>query len=361
LKIKKLTLKNYRNYENASIVFDDGLTIITGKNAQGKTNLLESIYFLAIAKSLRVSKEKHLIKETAERATINATILKQIGNVDIKIILDSKTKKTIKINDTPVSRVAELLGNLNAVYFSPDEMKLIKESPENRRRFLDVAISQINKHYFYSLLKYEKILSHRNKLLKQGRTLEDIKPSLEIFTTQLINEGAYIITMRKKFVESLLPFVQKTHLYISDGENLDIKYLTTAGETIEEVKENLDKVFAKGLEKDFLQRTTTNGPHRDDIKITLDGKDIKLFGSQGQQRTATLSLKLAECEILKERSGDYPVLLLDDVLSELDENRRKKLLNFSKKMQTILTCTEFEEKDFKGYTLIKIESGKLLI
>lgn len=359
MKIESLKLISFRNYLDQTIKFKDGLNVIIGKNAQGKTNLLESIYFFCIAKSPRVVKDKELINFEKDSAKIQADILRNYGKVKLEIFFSKQQKKTIKINDTTINRVGDLFGIINAIYFSPDEMKLVKESPENRRRFLDVDISQMNKNYFYNLLKYEKIIDHRNKLLKTSKSLEEIEESLSIFTMQAVDVASKIIFERLKFIEKLKPILEKTHENLTNGgEKIKLEYNGVIGQSIDEIKTKLEKLFEKSKQKDFELRYTSVGPHRDDFKIFVNDIDIRSFGSQGQQRTATLSLKLSELEIFKDETGEYPLLLLDDVLSELDESRQKRLLEYCKKTQVFLTCTAFNEKVDFNFNLIKVKNGE---
>jgi len=360
MKVESLKLVNFRNYINESLKFSDGLNVIVGKNAQGKTNLLESIYFFCIAKSPRINKDKELINFEKENSKIETSIKRDFGKIKVEIFFSKNQKKTIKINETTINRVGDLFGILNAVYFSPDEMKLVKESPDNRRRFLDVDISQMNKNYFYNLLKYEKIIDHRNKLLKTAKSLDEINDSLSIFTSQAVDVASKIIFERLKFIEKLKPILEKTHENLTNGtEKIKLEYSGVVGKDVSDIKQKLEKLFEKNKQKDFELRYTSIGPHRDDFKIFVNNIDVRAFGSQGQQRTATLSLKLAELEIFKDETGEYPLLLLDDVLSELDESRQKKLLEYCKKTQVFLTCTDFKEKIDFDYNLIKVKNGEI--
>lgn len=360
MKVESLKLIGFRNYLNQQLKFSDGLNVIVGKNAQGKTNLLESIYFFCIAKSPRAVKDKELINFEKDSSKIEANVIRNYGKINLEVYFSRFQKKTIKINQTTIKRVGDLFGILNAVYFSPDELKLVKESPENRRRFLDVDISQMNKNYFYNLLKYEKIIDHRNKLLKNAKSLEDVEDSLSIFTMQAVDVASKIIFERLKFIEKLKPILEQTHNNLTNGlEKIKLEYNGVVGKTQDEIKEKLEKLFEKSKEKDFELRYTSVGPHRDDFKIYINGIDVRAYGSQGQQRTATLSLKLSELEIFKEETGEYPLLLLDDVLSELDSSRQTKLLEYCKKTQVFLTCTAFNEKVDFDYNLIKVKGGEV--
>ncbi|MDD4815752.1 MAG: DNA replication/repair protein RecF [Clostridia bacterium] len=358
MKIKNLNLENFRNYSQVNVDFFDGVNIIQGKNAQGKTNLLEAIFFCSIGKSLRVGREKEIIKFNENNAKINIKIEKKYKKSQILIYFSKNNKKSIKIDNISIKKIGELLGEFNAIYFSPDELKLIKESPEDRRRFIDIHISQISKQYFYLLNRYEKILANRNKLLKNNTDTKILKETIEIWNTQLIDIGSKIILYRIDFINKLLPYAKKSHSYLtSNDEILDLEYSGIKGKDLLDIKTKLQKELSNSLNKDIKLGFTNIGPHRDDIKIFVNKIDIKTFGSQGQQRTVALSLKLAELEIMKEETGEMPILLLDDVLSELDKSRKEKLLKFCSKTQTFITGTEFEFNP--NYHYFTINNGNI--
>lgn len=359
MKIKTLSLTNYRNYNKQTFSLCEGLNVFVGKNAQGKTNALEAIYFCAIGKSLRTQKDKDLIGFDKEQGKITLECEKAFGKIVLDVYLSKKEKKTIKINQIPIRRIGELFGEFNAVFFSPDELKLIKDTPEDRRRFMDIDISQTNKAYFYLLTKYEKILANRNKLLKDSRSEAECKQTIALWDTELATVASKIILKRIEFLTTLMPYAQKTHAYLTDSkEELFLEYAGLVAADEQALKQLLMKKLAENFEKDFNLGYTSIGPHRDDIKIKLNNIDVRLFGSQGQQRTCALSLKLAELEIMRLATGEVPVLLLDDVLSELDASRRKKLLTFAKNFQTVLTCTEFDYPELPHKTFL-IENGSL--
>ena len=358
MKIKSLELLSYRNYPNQTINFSGGLNVLHGSNAQGKTNLLESIYFCAIGKSTRVSKEREVILWGKDEAKIKLISQKKYNNSTIEIYFSKKQNKSIKINGISIKKIGELMGEFNAVYFSPDELKLVKECPEDRRRFMDISIAQTSKTYFYLLNRYEKVLANRNKLLKTYTDINNIKDVIGVWNEQLADIGSKIISARIGFLTKLSSYAKLAHNYLtSEKEDLKLSYSGIVKESVEKIKEEILNKLEKNIEKDFSLGYTTIGPHRDDIKIFVNDIDIKTYGSQGQQRTCALSLKLAELEIIKEQTGEYPVLLLDDVLSELDYARRKKLLNFTQKTQTILTCNEFDYDI--PCTKFKIENGEI--
>lgn len=350
--IRSLKLIDYRSYSERIFEFDEKLNILVGKNAQGKTNVIEAIFYAVIGKSFKTAKEKEIIKWGKHRAYICGEFSKKYRDVKIEIFFDENKKKSIKIDDIGIKKIGELLGATNAVFFSPDELKLVKESPEERRRFMNMDISQTNKRYFYLVNRYEKVLANRNKLLKSTKDIEVVKETVEIWDRALSDLAEKIAVERKKFIEELSPYAKLAHQFISGGkEDLEIKYCSSFENGY---AYNMFKTLQKNIEKDFKLGYTTVGVHRDDLDIYLNGVEVKNYGSQGQQRTVALSMKLAELEIIKNRVGEYPILLLDDVFSELDNERRKKLLKFTSKTQTIITCTDFNENiDSKVIEIVK--------
>ncbi len=315
--IEKVKLNGYRNYDGANVAFSPALNVIRGANAVGKTNLIESVYFAGLGKSPRLSQDKDLIMWGKDQSYIAIDVVKKYRKHTLEFHLDSKGKKRIAIDKIPLLKMSELIGFINIVYFSPDEIRLIKESPQERRRFMDISLTQQKKTYLYALSRYNKILLQRNKLLKTMRDITALKSTLPVWDIQLAKEGAIVISERYAFVEKLKKIAARKH------------FLLTLG------KETLEMEYETGVENASL------GPHRDDLKLIVDGIDIRKFGSQGQQRTTALSLKLAEIEGFRNETGENPVLLLDDVLSELDETRQKQLLKATEGIQTMLTCTEF--------------------
>lgn len=358
MKIKQLKIKDFRNYESLKIEFDDKVNVFIGKNAQGKTNLLESIFYCCIGKSFKSCKDKDLINWNKESAHIKIDCEKKYRNIEVEVNLNKQQKKSIKINNLPIKRIGELIGEINIVFFSPQELRLVRESPEERRKFMDIDISQNNKRYFYQLSRYEKILANRNKLLKMSQTIEVVKETIEIWDRALVTAAKFIAFERQKFVEQIIPYAQKAHSYISSGkENLSLVYKSGCGVSLDEnFEKNLTKVLKKNLEKDFKLGYTSVGVHRDDIDIFLNETEVKSFGSQGQQRTVALSLKLAELENMYNINGEYPILLLDDVFSELDLDRQNRLLKFVGRTQTFITCTD--EKQIEG-KLYRIKDGRI--
>lgn len=342
--IESVQLKKFRSYDQKTVEFKEGLNIIVGENASGKTNLLESIYCCGIGKSPRTNKYKDMVKWGEGIAYIKVTLRKHKTTHTIEFSIDSQEKKRISIDGIPLVKLGEIIGLLNIVFFSPDEMKLIKESPQERRRFADISLSQQNKKYFYSLSKYNNILSQRNKLLKEHRDVKSLPEMLYGWDVQLAEYGAYIIAKRYEFVEKIQVFAKKIHSEITDEkEDLELEYESNVerGET-DKMKEIFFQKLRANLEKDMNLLYTSFGSHRDDIAIKINGIDVRKYGSQGQQRTVALSLKLAEIYLFESEVGEKPVLLLDDVLSELDASRRQKLMELSSGLQTIITCTDFD-------------------
>lgn len=361
MKINSIKLNNYRNYTEEKVYFSPSLNVLLGKNAQGKTNLLEAIYYCAVAKSPRTTKESELVKWNCDSANILLDYETKAGNKKIEIMLKRRGKKIVKVNRVNILKIADLVGAVKCVYFSPDELKLVKDAPQDRRKFLDTDISQLSKNYFYMLLKYNKILESRNKLLKETLDTNTLEQTLPIWTMQLANVGAKIISWRIKFLEKLKVYAKNSHAYLtSSQENLELEYQGIVGESEQEIESKLLKEYELSKPKDIKLGYTTVGPHRDDIAMLVDGVDIRTFGSQGQHRTVALSLKLAELEIFKDECGEYPILLLDDVLSELDKERQSRLLEKTREIQTILTTTNVNEYLLDNATIIRVEDGKVI-
>lgn len=355
MKITKLCINNFRNYTNTTVEFDDGVNFVVGKNAQGKTNLLESLYLISVGKSPKNSKEKQLIKFEQDKAKIEVDFKTNAGNKTITMFLDKANKKAIKINSLNILKLTELVGILSVVYFSPDEMKLIKEVPEDRRNFLDVSISQFDKPYLYNLLRYDKVLKQRNAILKSLNSNQTKIEQLKLFTPQLIDIAEKIIEKRIEFIEKLKFFAKNIHKLITIDESLDISYSYQKQENLS-IKQDLQNQFDKVLNKELELGYTCVGPHRDDMIFKINNLDCRQFASQGQQRTVALVVKLSLMEVIKQEIGEYPVLLLDDVLSELDDDRQNRLLNLTKEYQTLITCTALPRINFKA-NIIEIKNG----
>lgn len=355
--IKSIELNNFRNYANCTINFLDGVNFIVGRNAQGKTNLLESIYLMSVGKSPKNRKDKQLIRFDQERAKLDIKFLTNAGDKNIQMYLDKSDKKSIKINNMNILKLSELVGTLSVVYFSPDEMKLIKEVPEDRRNFLDISISQFDKAYLYDLMKYNRILKMRNQILKSLDSRESKLEQLKLFTPQLIDTSIRIIEKRLNFVEKLKFFAKNIHKNIIPNENLELFYSYQQKENIS-IRDDLNKAFEMVIDKELDLGYTCVGPHRDDIIFQINGQDCKFFASQGQQRTVALVLKLSLMEIINQEIGEYPILLLDDVLSELDSVRQENLLNMTTKYQTLISCTTIPNMN-SSFNVVRIHAGQV--
>lgn len=336
--IKSIELADYRNYESLMLEFDRGTTILYGDNAQGKTNILEAVYVAATTKSHKGSKDKEIIRFGQEEGHIRTYLEKEGVETRVDMHLRKTGSKGIAIDGQKIKRAADLLGLCNVVFFSPEDLGIIKNGPSERRRFIDMELCQLDSVYLYDLNNYNKIVNQRNKLLKDMYLSPGLKETLSIWDMQLVAYGCKIIERRSKFVHQLNEIIYEIHKRLSGGkEELQIHYEPdTSAEDFE------NKLFMN-MDRDMKLKMTSVGPHRDDFSFRIGGMDARKFGSQGQQRTAALSLKLAEIELVKKITKDTPILLLDDVLSELDSNRQQLLLAGMGEIQTIITCTGLEE------------------
>ncbi len=359
MQIKKLFLQNFRNYEDERFEFSDGLNVLFGKNAQGKTNCAEGVFYLCTGTSLRIRHDKQLIKMGAEYAKITAEAENRYGKVVIEALV-FENKREIRVNGSKIAKNADLMGHINSVFFSPGELRLIQDGPDERRRFMNISISQTSPAYYTALLRYNKILDQRNALLKE-KDYSLVMDTLPVWDEQLCKYAALIVKKRAEFLEKLSPFAKEYHSFLTDGEEeLLLKPDRVYGGSEEEIAARLLERLGGSYEKDLRLGYTTVGPHRDDIGVFIGGTDARGYASQGQMRTAALSLKLSEVQIFKEISGEYPVLILDDVMSELDLKRRRKLLQCVSGMQTLLTCTHTERVLYGAECKkIRIEGGKI--
>ena len=355
--IKSLELENFRNYDSLHLNFDEGTNILYGDNAQGKTNVLEAIYVSATTKSHKGSKDKEIINFSKEEAHIRTFLSK--GSIDYRVDMHLRKSKSkgIAINGQKLKKAAELLGLLNVVFFSPEALSIIKDGPSGRRSFVDMELCQLDKYYLYNLNQYNKIINQRNKLLKDFYFNADLKDTITVWDSQLVSYGKQIILARIKFVDQLNMIIEQIHKNLSGGkEELKIIYEPDVD------CDHFEQSLSSNMERDIKLKFTGVGPHRDDFGFMVNGIDIRKYGSQGQQRTAALSLKLAEIELVKQITTDNPVLLLDDVLSELDSNRQNYLLNSIGDIQTIITCTgldEFVNNRFEIDKVFKVVNGTI--
>ncbi|GEN56403.1 DNA replication and repair protein RecF [Halolactibacillus alkaliphilus] len=367
--IEHITLTHYRNYPSLTLEFDPKVNVIIGENAQGKTNLMEAIYVLAFTKSYRTSKDKELVMWDESYAKIEGTVFKRNYHIPMEMQFQSKGK-TAKLNHLEQKRLSHYIGALNVVMFAPEDLNLVKGSPQVRRRFIDMEIGQVKPVYIYHLGQYQKILKQRNHLLKdlQRRKTTDIT-MLEVLTDQLITHASEILIRRFLFLDLLLKWARPIHQGITQNkETLTIDYDTSIEvektAPIETIKQIYQETFKHNQQKEIDRGTTLYGPHRDDLIFYVNGRNVQTFGSQGQQRTTALSLKLAEIELIKNEVGEYPVLLLDDVLSELDRHRQSHLLNTIKdKVQTFVTTTsvnDIEHQTIQTATIFHVDNGQVI-
>lgn len=336
--IQSLELKNYRNYDYLNMSFDAGTTILYGDNAQGKTNILEAIYLSATTKSHRGSKDRDIIRFEQEEAHIRTQIMKNDVSHRIDMHLRKNRTKGIAIDGLPIRKSGELFGVANVIFFSPEDLSIIKNGPAERRRFLDLELCQLNPMYLYYYTNYNKVLNQRNNLLKQIYFKPQLKDTLDVWDSQLVRYGSEIIKERADFIRQLNEILKQIHSSLTgEKEHLEIWYERNVSE------EEYEDILKLKQDTDLKYQSTQYGPHRDDMSFYINDVEVRKFGSQGQQRTAALSLKLAEIEIVKQLIHDTPILLLDDVMSELDEKRRDYLLHSIHEIQTIITCTGYDD------------------
>ena len=364
--IKSLKIKDFRNYEVLDLEFDKKVNIIIGSNAQGKTNLLESIYISSLGRSFRTSRDTDMIRFGAERSIINMVYNKDMGDMEINIIINKDHKKTVKIDGVKIKKTSQLLDNVYIVIFSPDDLKIVKDEPEKRRKFIDKELCQIKPSYYDNLSNYKKVLLERNTYLKEI----NVDPvMLDIWDEQLADYGSKIMIQRKAFIDEISEISKSIHTGITNNkEILSLKYDPNI-EYNDDLKTQRDIFYKKlkdSFDNDMRMRTTTKGPHKDDLDFFIETDDNKInvrnFGSQGQQRTAALSLKLAEIDIIKKETGEYPILLLDDVLSELDLERQEYLIKTLSFNQLFITTAEMQKKltdEFPDAAIFRVVKGKV--
>ena len=340
MKIKSLKIKNFRNYEFLKLQFDPAANIFYGDNAQGKTNILEAVYLSGTSKSHRGTRDKDMIQFGQTESHIETIVEKNEIEYQIDMHLKKNSPKGIAINKIPIRKAGELFGIVNLVFFSPEDLNIIKNGPGERRRFIDLELSQLDKVYLSDLANYNRTVNQRNHLLKEIGFSENRESAdtLDIWDLQLSQYGSRIIERRKRFVEEINEIISSIHQKLTGGrEEIRVIYEPSSGDM------PLEDAVRRNREKDIKLKSTSVGPHRDDICFLSGNLDIRKFGSQGQQRTAALSLKLSEIELVKRMIHDTPVLLLDDVLSELDKHRQNYLLDSIHDIQTLITCTGVEE------------------
>jgi len=342
-----LQLENFRNYKDLDINFSENLNVIHGNNGLGKTNILEALFLCASGKSHRTNKDIELINYEKKNFTVTIAIEKDISS-DIQIIYNRDRQKIIKVNGLCVRKTGQLLGNLLAVLFSPEDMMLINEGPSQRRKFIDIAISQLKPSYYFDLQQYNKIVSQKNALLREVKRNPKNKETIEVWNANIVEYGSKIIYARINFIKKLAEIAKEKHMYITDQkECLNIEYINSfeindilSITEIEDIKFEFSNILVKYLSKELEREQCLFGPHRDEVNFILDGTDLKKYGSQGQKRTAILASKISELEIMLSQTGRTPILLLDDVLSELDKDRQFKLLKYASTVQTFITSVD---------------------
>ncbi len=355
--IRKLQLNNFRNYSLLELELGQGICIFVGQNAQGKTNLLESCCLVSMARSHRTSRDKDMIAFEKDHARARVECVERDGVHTVDIVLTHSERKRITVNGLPCKRVGDMMGQVKTVVFSPEDLDIIKNGPAVRRRFIDIYLSQVFPVYFYQLSKYLQVLQQRNELLKKMAFKPD-EASLEVFDQMLAEAAIPVIKLRREFIQRLDPVCSLVHDNLSGNtEKLEIIYSPGCDEDIDSIL----KALKNSRQGDIKRGTTYIGPHHDDIAIKLNGVDLRFYGSQGQQRTAALSLKLGQLNLMKKDIGESPILLLDDVMSELDPFRQKHLLEHLNDMQTIITTTHLvgELANVKNASVYEVKSGTI--
>ena len=355
--VRSLELSDYRNYESVKVLFDPGTNVIFGDNAQGKTNLLEAIYECAVARSHRGSKDREVIRFGKEEGHIRLLAEKAGRPVRIDLHLKKNKPKGAAIDGVPIRKVSELFGVLHVVFFSPEDLKIVKSSPQERRRFIDEELCQLDKVYTADLINYNKALLQRNDLLKVPKEGKEFSALLDVWDEQLVRYGKAVMEARKGFIAELNELAADVHLELTGGkESLSLAYTPSV------TPENMEEKLFLGRDIDIRLGSTQTGPHRDDMECQVEGIDVRRFGSQGQQRTAALALKLAEIELVRRKIHDTPILLLDDVLSELDSSRQERLLTSLTGVQTFLSCTgldDFISRQVDVRRIYRVEANKV--
>ena len=352
--IKKIKIYNFRNYKNEEINLEKNINIFYGKNAQGKTNIIEAIYLCGLGKSFRTNKDKEMIKLNENKSYVEVEFEKSDRDGKIKIELENK--KNIYLNNIKLKKLSELLGNLNVVIFTPDDINILKGGPENRRRFLNIMISQLRPNYLNVLNLYKKTIEERNNYLRLIKEENKSEELLDIWDEKLAEYAEKIVNYRKEFINKISNKIVEIHKSITNNnEEIKIEYLTDC-----EKKENYLNLLKQRRKLDVIKGFTTKGIHRDDFVIYINDNQVNVYGSQGQNRTVMLSLKLSELQIIYDEIGEYPILLLDDFMSELDKERRKNFLENIKNNQVVITCTEKLNLENLNYLEYNVSDGKII-
>ena len=368
MRIKKLKVENFRNLENLDIEFSEGINIIYGNNAQGKTNIIESIYIFSFGKSFRANKDIELLKFDKEYFLSNIEIMKKDRELEMDFGFDKiSNKKMIKVNGVIQKKISDIIGKLNVVVFKPEDIKIVTDSPSIRRKYIDYLISSISKSYLENITKYKKVMEERNNLLKEiklrlkgSKNLDETDSNfLDVYDKLLSKLNCEIYNERKRVIEKLNNYIYDIHLKLTENyinnEKLHIKYVSNVAEDIEKMYNNLSKSRLNDINKGY----TSLGIHRDDYIISINSLDVSIYGSQGQKKSSIISLKLSELKVIEEVIGEKPVLLLDDYMSELDEKRRLKFLDIIEDIQIIITTTHKISIDGKENTYFYVDNGKI--
>ena len=362
MQVKTIRLKNFRNYEQALIEPDAGVTVFTGQNAQGKTNIIEALHLCCLGRSHRTPRDEELIRWGCDDALVRTQTTQRDGTHEVSILLSKrqKRKKTVRIGARQAERIGELLGHVCGVLFSPEDLMIIKSGPAERRRFIDMELSQLRPAYFYALQRAQRALNQRNALLREIAREPSLVSRLDMWDEQLAVCGGEIAENRREAVAALSQCAQEAHAALTDGrEMLAIRYVSQAADAEKPAQRLLERMRAARSE-DLRRMTTTVGVHRDDLYITIDGKEARTYASQGQQRSAVLSLKLAQLELAERERGEAPVLMLDDVMSELDPGRRRQLIERIDRVQTFVTCTDLSDlAGARQGAVYRVEAGLL--
>ena len=359
MKIIRAQLNHFRSYEGCDLAPCEGVNVLLGDNGQGKTNVLEALYLCCTGRSHRTRQDRELIRWGAEAAQVSVEAERRDGSHQVEITLPALGRRRIRIAGQEISRSGELMGHVTGVLFSPEDLRTVKDGPAERRRFVDMALSQVKPAYYYALQRYARALRQRNETLKAVAAQPAFMATLDAWDEQLAEAGAALMRYRREYIARLSAVAAETHREIADGrERLEIRYApsVTLGDDAQSL---LDALFA-ARENDLRRMTTSVGAHRDDVLLLVEGRDVRAFGSQGQQRTAALAMRLSELEVMREQLDEWPMLMLDDVMSELDPGRRRQLVGRLRGIQTFITCTD--EDDLAGAEIgaaWRVENGEL--
>ena len=359
MRITAVQLNNFRSYEDCALAPCEGVNVLLGDNGQGKTNVLEAMYMCCTGRSHRTRQDRELIRWGTDCARVKVEAERRDGSHSVELILPNMGRRRLKIAGQEASRSGELMGHVTGVLFSPEDLKTVKDGPAERRRFVDMALSQISPGYYYALQRYARALKQRNEVLRAAQFQPSMMATIDSWDEQLAAAGSELMGRRREYIDRLNRLAAEVHDEISDGrERLEIKYLpsVTAGD---DVQSALDMLFA-ARESDLKRMTTSVGAHRDDVQLLIAGRDVRAFGSQGQQRTAALAMRLAELSVMRDELEEWPMLMLDDVMSELDPSRRRQLVKRLSGIQTFITCTD--EDDLAGAEIgraWRVENGEL--